>query len=185
MWNSSIFGYSVWGLAIVLAGLLAERSSRLARFPALRIYFWFAFASQPIMLLLYDCCNTFYGRYWYALNAYEVVETFLLTVVLAEMFGEARRGIVAGVVLALPAILPASDLLAATQAVLCFLACLEAFIQDERGHIVQGVLALLVFPLIASQPFVPKWMAFVSTVSAVIAQCLWLYAMKVSIKTRT
>lgn len=165
------------GLETVLSGTLAVRGRGLRKFPALRFYFWFAFLAHPILLPLYFWCNGYYGAYWYSRNVFETLETFLLTVIIAELMGEYRKGFIAGAVLALGAAVGDPGLSVVVQSLVAVIAGFLSFIEDPRGHVAQGVFVMLVFPLISGYSSEP-WAAYVPTVSAVVAMMIWLYAMK-------
>lgn len=167
----------MWGAAVLLSGRLACGARRLARYPAFRFYLWFVLIGALILKPIRLCCNTWYGPYWSAFNAYETLETFLLTVILAELMGEYRKGFIAGAVLAIFASVGDPGLSMTVQCVLSVVASFLSFIEDPRGHVAQGVFVMLVFPLIAGYSSEP-WAAYVPTVSAVVAMMIWLYAMK-------
>lgn len=177
MSESFQFGLIVLGLETVLCGILAVRSLRLEKFPALKTYLWFAFLTHPILLPLYFWCNSYYGPYWYGLNVFQTLEVFLLTAILGELLGEARKGIYAGALLALGVAFGDHGLSMTIQCVLSVVAGFLSFIEDPRGHVAQGVFVMLVFPLISGYSSEP-WAAYIPTVSAVGAIVVWLYAMK-------
>ena len=155
---------------------LAVRS-RKTSLTALKLYLCFAVGSELFRFPLYLFCNGWYGPAWYVRNAAECVSTFLLTVVLAELFGEGRRAILPGILLACGALTPYWEVLGVTQTVLCFVAGLMAFVPDWRAHIGQGILVLLIFPLVGAYTGMPHWMAHVPTVSALGMLGLWWYGL--------
>lgn len=177
MTGSLQFGMVIWAGATALAGVLAVRSRRLGRFPALRVYFWFTFLAQPVLMPLFVYGNSWYGPYWYGRNAYEAVETFLLSVVLAELLDEAPRGVVVGVLLASGAFLPFVEALNLTQSALAVVAGILSLLDDDRAHVAQGVFALLALPLIATFTELPTWSTYVPTLTAILSMGIWFLAL--------
>lgn len=184
--DSLSYGMVVWVVEITATGLLGWWARALRRdFPALFFFLAFSALSQLLLIPLFIHYNTYYGPYWYGRNAYQAVETFAFVVVLGELAGATRKGVIAGVLLALGASTGLGEAQTPIAIVLALLSALAAFSLDEpRGVIAQGVLVQVAIPAIALVKPEAMWLRWVPPMATLLALLLWAYAFRLMRKER-